>query len=91
LKLFDGPVNVVPVQSLSSTFKLALCHVVPWDQLSSNIDPDTTKRFSIEYDISIEYDNSDLEEAIGATEARKHFREELGVVPAQSDKRNRSG
>jgi hypothetical protein len=65
--------------------------MVPRDQLPSDIDPDTTERLSIEYDISIEYDNSDLEEAIGATEARKHFREELGVVPAQSDKRNRSG
>jgi hypothetical protein len=59
---------------------------VPQDWIPDDVDPDTIEEFSIEYD------DSELEDAI-TVEDRKHFREELGdeVVPAQSNKRNRSG
>jgi hypothetical protein len=85
MKLFDGPVNFVPVQSEFPTFKLALRHVVPRDQIPRGIDPDTTEQFSIEYE------DDDLEYAVRGTEENKRFPEEFEDVPAQSNKRNRSG
>lgn len=71
LKLFDGPVNFVPVQSPSSTFKLALRHVVPRLQILDGIDPDTTQQFSIEYE------DTDLEEAITVMEKKNLLQRNL--------------
>jgi hypothetical protein len=58
---------------------------VPRDQIPDGIDPDTTQRFSIEYE------DTDLEDAITKMERKKRFKEEYEGVPAQPNKKNRCG
>jgi len=86
VKLFDGPVNFVPIQSPSPTFQLALCHLVPQDQMPHGIDPNTIRQFAIEYD------DSDLGDAITLMENKKRHREEVSdeAVAVESKKRKSS-
>ena len=83
MKLFDGPINFVPIQSPPPTFQLALRHLVPQDQMPRGIDPNTIGQFAIEYD------DSDLGDAITLMEDKKCRREEVSdeVVSLESKKR----
>jgi hypothetical protein len=70
LRLFNGPVQFVPVQASSPTFQLALHHVVPQEQIPEGIDVNTVKHFPINYD------EGKLREAVGMMEKMKRLLDE---------------
>jgi hypothetical protein len=67
LRLFDGPVQFVPVQASPPTFQLALRHVVPQEQIPEGIDANTIEHFPIKYD------EEELGEAVGMMEKMKRL------------------
>jgi hypothetical protein len=51
-KLFDGPVQFVPVLPVPPMFRLSLRHVLAADQIPDGTDPNSVEHFSITYDES---------------------------------------
>jgi hypothetical protein len=49
-KLFDGPIQFVPIQPTPPTFRLSLRHVLTVDQIPDGADPNSIENFSITYD-----------------------------------------
>jgi hypothetical protein len=72
-RLFDGPIDFVPITSPPPTFQLALCHLLPSDQIPDGTDAATVENFRIVYE------HSDLEDAIYLMGELKRSREEANL------------
>jgi hypothetical protein len=68
-KLFDGPVQFVPILPVPPMFRLSLRHVLAADQIPDGTDPNSVEHFSITYD------ESDFSDAVTLMIEKKRTRD----------------
>jgi hypothetical protein len=68
-KLFDGPVQFIPIRSPPPTFRLSLRHVLAVDQIPDGTDPNSVEHFSVTYD------ESDFSDAVTLMIEKKRTRD----------------
>jgi hypothetical protein len=78
-KLFDGPIQFVPIQPVPPTFRLSLRHVLAVDQIPDGTDPNSIEHFSITYD------ESDFADAVTLMVEKKRTRDAINLHTVSLD------